>query len=171
MKPRRSVSVSTRWAWDPTAIGKRLAVWWIVALIATCPPLFAQNEEKSVQEFVEAFLLHLGDHDWDKVAADLAPKAIVIVTRERDSQWSNSYQTGEEWLAALKRNPNPITFREPITNVKVTIDSHQLAYLRADFEVMRDGKAQSHGVDQFTLTRENGAWKIAVVAYTSMAVR
>jgi hypothetical protein len=45
-----------------------------------------------------------------------------------------------------------------------------LAYLRADFQVVRDGKAQSQGVDQFTLTREGGAWKIAVIAYTSMPV-
>jgi imidazolonepropionase-like amidohydrolase len=124
-----------------------------------------------VQGAVQAFLLHLGDHEFDKVAADLAPGSIVIVTRERDGQWSNSYQTGDEWLAALRRNPNPVTFREPITNIKVTLDSDELAYLRADFQVVRDGKALSHGVDQFTLTRESGAWRIAVVAYTTMPVR
>jgi imidazolonepropionase-like amidohydrolase len=148
-------------------------------------PGAAENDEKVVREAVEAFLLHLGDHDWDKVAADLAPKALVIVARERPSptagprqageprtdEWSNSYQTGEEWLAALRRNPNPVSFREPITNVKVTIDDGHLAYLRADFQVIRNGTAQSHGIDQFTLTRESGAWKIAVIAYTSMAVR
>jgi hypothetical protein len=50
----------------------------------------------------------------------------------------------------------------------VTIDSDQLAYLRADFQIMRDGKAQSHGVDQFTLVREGGAWKLAVIAFTSL---
>ena len=120
---------------------------------------------------VDAFLLHLGDHEWDKVAADLAPKAIVIVTRDRNGEWANSYQTGDEWLAALKRNPNPTTFREPISNVVVTVDSDHLAYLRADFQVMRDGQPQSKGVDQFTLVREGAAWKIAVVAYTSMPAR
>jgi hypothetical protein len=52
----------------------------------------------------------------------------------------------------------------------VTIDDGHLAFLRADFQVMRDGKAQSHGVDQFTLVRDGAAWKIAVVAYTSMPV-
>jgi hypothetical protein len=129
------------------------------------------GEEKAVQDAVEAFLLHLGDHDWDKVAADLAPKAIVVIARDRTGEWVNSYQTGEEWLAAARRNPNPVTFREPMANVKVTIDSAHLAYLRADFQVVRDGKAQSQGVDQFTLTRENGAWKIAVVAYTSQPTR
>jgi len=129
------------------------------------------DNDKAVHDAVEAFLLHLGDHDWDKVAADLAPKSIVVIARDRSGEWSNSYQTGEEWLATLRRNPNPTTFREPITNVKVTIDSDRLAYVRADFQVIRDGKAQSQGVDQFTLTREDGRWKIAAVAYTSMAVR
>jgi len=131
----------------------------------------ASDAAAEIQRIVESFLLHLGDHDWDKVAADLAPTAIVIVTRDRNGEWTNSYQTGGEWLAALKRNPNPVTFREPITNVKVTIDSDRLAYLRGDFQVMRDGQAQSKGVDQFTLVREGGGWKIAVVAYTSMPVR
>jgi hypothetical protein len=124
-----------------------------------------------VQDAVEAFLLHLGDHEFDKVAADLAPKSLIVVTRERNSEWSNSYQTGEEWLATLKNNPNPITFREPITNVKITVDSGRLAYLRADFQVVRDGKALTQGVDQFTLTREAGGWKIAAVAYTTMPIK
>jgi hypothetical protein len=53
----------------------------------------------------------------------------------------------------------------------VTIDSDHLAYLRADFQVMRDGQAQSKGVDQFTLVREGGAWKLAVIAYTSLPTR
>jgi imidazolonepropionase-like amidohydrolase len=133
--------------------------------------LQASDSRGDIQRVVEAFLLHLGDHEWDKVAADLAPKAIVVVTRDRNGEWSNSYQAGDEWLAALKRNPNPVTFREPISNVTVTIDSDRLAYLRADFQVVRDGQAQSKGVDQFTLVRDNGAWKIAVVAYTSLPAK
>jgi len=134
----------------------------------------ADDEEQAVRAAVEAFLLHVGDHEFDKVAADLTPKSIVVVTRERPgqgtaaSEWVNSYQTGEEWVAVLKRNPNPVTFREPITNIRVTVDSDRLAYLRADFQTVRDGKVGSHGVDQFTLVREGNAWKIAAVAYTSI---
>jgi imidazolonepropionase-like amidohydrolase len=126
--------------------------------------------EKAIRETVERFLIHLGDHQFDAVASDLAPKAVVVVTRQRDGAWTNSYQTGEEWVAALKRNPNPVTFREPLTNVTVTIDSNQLAYVRADFTVVRDGQTQSHGVDQFTLVREPSGWKIAAVAYTSLPI-
>jgi hypothetical protein len=151
----------------------------VVLLVAawTAAPAAQTADHKAVQDAVEAFLLHLGDHEFDKVANDFAPKAIVVVARERppagsgQPEWSNNYQTAEEWVGGLKRNPNPVTFREPLTNVTVTIDSDHLAYLRADFQTVRDGKAGSQGVDQFTLTRENGAWKIAAIAYTSMPVK
>lgn len=147
-----------------------VAVCLLFAALAT--PAFAQSsDKKAVQDTVERFLLSLGDHQFDKVAADLAPKSLVAIARERDGQWANVFQTGDEWIAALKKNPNPVTFREPLTNVVVTIDSDHLAYLRADFQIMRDGKAQSHGVDQFTLVREPSGWKIAVVAFTSIPMR
>jgi hypothetical protein len=131
----------------------------------------AAGDEAAVRHVVEAFLQHLGDHQFDRVADDLAPKAFVVIAREANGVWSNAYETGEEWLAALRKNPNPVTFREPLRNVAVTIDSDRLAHLRADFEVVRDGAARSHGVDQFTLTRESGAWRIASAAYTSIPIR
>ena len=53
----------------------------------------------------------------------------------------------------------------------MTIDSDRLAYLRADFQVIRDGKALSSGVDQFTLVREPAGWRIATIAYTSIPVK
>ena len=139
--------------------------------IGSAPTPAPDSAAGAIRAVVESFLSHLGDHQWDAVAADLAPKALVIVTRDRGSEWSNSYQAGDEWLAALRKNPNPVTFREPIANLVVTIDSDRLAYLRADFQVVRDGTAQSYGVDQFTLVREPAGWKIAVVAYTSMPTR
>ena len=130
-----------------------------------------KTDAGAVQAVVETFLRHLGDHELDKVTGDLAPKALIIVSRQRDGQWANSFQTGDEWIAAMKKNPSSPTFREPITNVVVTIDSDHLAYLRADFQIVRDGHVQSKGVDQFTLVREPAGWKIAVVAYTSMPAR
>jgi len=141
-------------------------------IVMTIAPAGAQPaDENAVQAVVESFLTRLGDHKFDTLDADFTPKAIIVVSRQRDGQWTNSYQTAEEWLAGLKKNPNPITFREPITNAKVTIDSDRLAYLRADFQVIRDGKALSSGVDQFTLVREPAGWRIAAIAYTSIPVK
>ena len=141
-------------------------------IVMTIAPAGAQPaDENAVQAVVESFLTRLGDHKFDTLDADFTPKAIIVVSRQRDGQWTNSYQTAEEWLAGLKKNPNPITFREPITNAKITIDSDRLAYLRADFQVIRGGKALSSGVDQFTLVREPAGWRIAAIAYTSIPVK
>jgi len=142
-----------------------------VLLLATALPARAQDE-KAIQTVVESFLTRLGDHKFDTLDADFTPKAIVAVARQRGpNEWVNNYQTAEEWLAGLKKNTNPVTFREPITNVKVTIDSDRLAYLRADFHTEREGKTTSTGVDQFTLLREPSGWKIAAITYTSMPVK
>ena len=151
---------------------KWIRVAAVAAMIGVVPAArtFAQPaEQKAVQDAVEAFLLHLGDGEFDKVAADMAAKSIIVVVRQRDGKFGNTYETGDAWVASLKRNTNFSKFREPITNVKVTVDSDALAYLRADFQVVRDGKTLSHGVDQFTLVREDGRWKVAAVAYTSIA--
>ena len=94
----------------------------------------------------------------------------MIVTRQRDGQWINTEQTGDEWIAAMRQSATAVMFREPLSNVIVAIDSDRLAHVRADFRVMREGKAVSHGVDQFTLIREPSGWKLAVIAYTSMPV-
>ncbi len=129
------------------------------------------SEADSLRALVERFLLNLGDHEVDKVAADLAPKALVVISRMRDGQWSNSEQPGDEWIAAMRRTTTPAIFREPLTNVTVTIDSDHLAHVRADFQILRDGTRASYGVDQFTLVREPSGWKIAVIAFTSIPVQ
>ena len=67
---------------------------------------------------------------------------VVSVRRARTAEWINSEQTGDEWIAAMRRNTTPTIFREPLTNVTVTIDSDHLAHVRADFQVLRDGKAR-----------------------------
>ena len=121
-----------------------------------------------LRTFVERFLLHLGDHQIDAVAADMAPKALVVISRGRDGQWTNSEQTGDEWIAAMRQGTAATPFREPLTNVIVMIDSSHLAHVRADFQILRDGRPVSHGVDQFTLVREPSGWKFVVIAFTSM---
>lgn len=122
-----------------------------------------------VRAFVEDFLLRLGDARYDTLDRDFLPQATILVTRrQRDGAWTTNQQTAEAWLAGLKKNPNPTHFREPLTNVQVTIDSDQLAYLRGDFQVMLNGKPASSGVDQFTLVREGTGWRFAAIAYTSM---
>ena len=60
-------------------------------------------DAKSVQTFVEGFLLRLGDHQYDTLDADFTPNALIVVTRQRGNQWENSYQSAVAWLAGLIR--------------------------------------------------------------------
>ncbi len=129
------------------------------------------SEEQAIQKLVEDYLLRLGDRQYETLARDFAPSALIVVSRLRDGQWVNSYQSAAEWLDGIKKNPIPFTFREPLFNVTITVDSNQIAYLRADFEVVRDGTVISKGAEVFTLIREPSEWKIAAVTYTSQPVQ
>jgi hypothetical protein len=124
---------------------------------------------REVQLQVEEFLSKLGNRDVEGVRALLAPKALVTVVRQqRDGTFANSYQTGEEFMAQFAKGAAQPKFEEPISNVRVTVDSDRLAYVRADFKVVREGQVLSSGVDHFTLVRERDGWKIAAIAYTSL---
>jgi hypothetical protein len=132
-------------------------------------PEMTAPARREIQRRVEEFLTKLGKRDVAGVRAMLAPRALIAVVRQqRDGSFANSFQTGEEFIAQFEKNAGQPAFEEPIANVIVTIDSERLAYVRADFTVVRDGKVQSSGVDQFTLLKEPDGWKIAAVAYTSI---
>jgi hypothetical protein len=124
---------------------------------------------REVQQRVEEFLLKLGQRDAAAVRAMFAPKALIaLARRQRDGAFSNSYTTGEEFMAQLEKDAGRPTFEEPLTNVRVTIESGRVAHVRADFTVVRDRKVLSSGVDHFMLLKEPDGWKIAAIAYTSL---
>lgn len=124
---------------------------------------------REVQLRVEEFLGKLGKRDVDGVRALLAPKTFITVVRQqRDGTFANTYQYRDEFLAQFEKGAGQPAFEEPLSNVRVTVDSDRLAYVRADFKIVRDGKVVSSGVDHFTLVREPDGWKIAVIAYTSL---
>jgi hypothetical protein len=147
-------------------------------------PEMRAGARREVQQRVEEFLKKLGGRDVEGVRAMLAPKAFIVVVRQqrpstdaqgavsnverRDGTFANTYQTGEEFMAQFEKGAGQPKFEEPISNLHVTIDSERLAYLRADFKVVRDGKVLSSGVDHFTLVKEADGWKIAMIAYTSL---
>lgn len=128
----------------------------------------APTDEQAVRTTVEDFLDRLGSRRIDTLDDDLTSTALVIVSRQRDGAFETSVRTAAEWLAGMRQGTPGAPFREPLTNVQVTVDSGSLAYVRADFEVVRDGQVLSSGVDHFTLVRQPEGWKLAVIAYTSI---
>jgi hypothetical protein len=146
----------------------------VIALLlsAVASPVTAQPVDAdavAVRRAVEQFLDDLGNRRLDALPAQFAPKATMVVVRQRDGQWSSTHQLSDEWLAGLKAQSPGTMFREPLTNVTVHVESGQLAFLRADFTVVVDGTVRSHGVDYFTLVKNGGAWTILNASYTSVA--
>lgn len=75
--------------------------------------------------------------------------------------------TIEEFITALKSESNPKKYKEPVNNWIIHIDGGQLAFVRADATLARDGKPQSHNFDYFTLVKEREGWKILNGSYVS----
>lgn len=131
-------------------------------------PAQAQTpEHQAVRGAVERFLDVLGSRRLDELPALFAPKATMVVVRQRDGQWSHTTSTVDEFLATLKGQATPTIFKEPLTAVSVHVEDGQLAFLRADFTVVVDGQVRSHGVDYFTLVKDGAAWKLVNASYTS----
>jgi hypothetical protein len=76
--------------------------------------------------------------------------------------------TFEEWPASLRMRTTPSPYTEPVYAFTVHVDNGQLAFVRADATLMRDGQAPSHNIDYFTLIRHDGTWKILSGSYTSV---
>lgn len=125
-------------------------------------------EALAVRKVVEQFLDDLGNRRLDALPPMFAPKATMVIVRQRDGAWSVTAQSFDEWLAGLKAQANATTFSEPLTNVSVSVESGNLAHLRANFTVVSGGQVRSHGVDYFTLVKDGGVWRFVNAAYTSL---
>ena len=71
------------------------------------------------------------------------------------SEWVTSTLTFAEWHASLgASNPRPYT--ELVSHFTMHVDNNQLAFVRADATLMRNGEARSHNIDYFSLIRHGG---------------
>jgi hypothetical protein len=124
--------------------------------------------EGAVRQAVEAFLTDLGKLDYHKVSAMLTPRALIVIVRQQQGAFATTTLSGDEWLASWWGNPDRAPFQEPLSNMRITIESEHLAHVRADFQILQNGVTTSSGVDHFTLVRDAKGWKIAAVAFTSI---
>lgn len=151
-------------------MSRRLVVFALVACVAVPAAARAQSDdERAVRAAVEHFLDVLGSRRLDELPDLFAPKATMVVVRQREGQWTHSTSTVDEFLATLRAQATPTTFREPFTGVSVRVEDGRLAFLRAAFTVVIDGMVRSHGVDYFTLVKDGASWKLLNASYTSKA--
>jgi len=135
-----------------------------------CRDSNASEDERAVTDVVERFLRAAGRYDLDSLPLFFAPDANIGAASLRDGEWVTSTLTFDEWHASLGERTNPRPYTEPVSEFTVHVDNGQLAFVRADATLMRDGQAQSHNIDYFTLIRHDGIWKILSGSYTSVPI-
>ncbi|MBK5272155.1 MAG: nuclear transport factor 2 family protein, partial [Bacteroidia bacterium] len=88
-----------------------------------------------------------------------------------NKKWNGFTMTIQEFIAGLKSRPDPKKYKEPVNNWIIHIEGGQLAFVRADATLTRDGKPQSHNIDYFTLVKDNLGWKILNGSYVATAIK
>ena len=149
-----------------TAAALVLASGWLWGCAALMQPRVSEDEQ-AVIEVVERFLELAGRYDLDSLPLLFTPDANIAAASRRSGEAVSATWTFDEWLATLRARPNPRPYTEPVSHFTVHIDNGQLAFVRADATLMRDGEPQSHNIDYFILIRHEGAWRILSGSYTT----
>ena len=124
-------------------------------------------EEKIIKSVIENFLISIGNYKIDSLATMFTDNANISGASLKNGIWRSYTMTIQEFLATLRSSPNPEKYREPVNHWTIHIDGGRLAFVRADATLFKDGKAQSHNIDYFTLLKEDGQWKILNGSYVS----
>lgn len=146
-------------------------VWSLIATLPSTGQTVKEQEiagELEARAAVEHFLDLLGGLRFYALDQYMTEDANVISARWTKSGFVNRVQSARAWIDGLMEGPSPPPFREELKNVDVEIASGELAFVRAEFEIVRESRMSSFGIDSFTLVREDGRWKIASIAYTSI---
>ena len=130
--------------------------------------LSAESDESDVKKLVESFLTAVGKGDLETIESMFLPRATIGGASFREGKWNSFTTTIEDYLASI--NEKHIPYTEPVSNYTIDISEGKLAFVKADAILYREGKAQSHNMDYFTLLKENGTWKFLSAAYTAKPI-
>ncbi|GAA0732864.1 hypothetical protein CA233_04990 [Sphingomonas sp. ABOLD] len=123
------------------------------------------SDERAVLATVDKLLGGINTRDAAAIGATLrAEGGATVVTEAENGATTVRTLTNAELLARFR--PGPETFDERISGPAVEIDG-DLAMVWAPYVFRLNGKVHHCGTDHFSLVRENGAWKIASLAWTS----
>lgn len=128
------------------------------------------DDEQVVKDVVDQFLISVGDGDLDALPAMFVSNANIGMASLREGKWVASTKTFEEWLGELKAETAWTRFREPVTEFTVHIEDGQMAFVRADAQLIVEDRVVSHNIDYFTLVRNGGAWKFLSASYVARPV-
>ncbi|MGN6819650.1 MAG: nuclear transport factor 2 family protein [Sphingomonas sp.] len=125
------------------------------------------SEEGQVMAPVNAMFDGLARRDSAIILAAMRPDATATVAAEKaDGTRSVRRLTAAEFVAGVK--PGPERFEERLSDPAIEIDG-DIAMVWGPYACLSDGTVRHCGVDHFDLVRENGAWKVANVTWSSRA--
>jgi hypothetical protein len=93
-----------------------------------------------------------------------APTLVIYASREMPAAPTVRTQTIGEFLGAISTAKEE--YRERIWSPEIRVDG-RIATVWAPYDFHRDGKFSHCGTDTFQLVRQNGAWIIAALTYTT----
>lgn len=123
------------------------------------------SDERAVLATVDKLLGGINTRDAAAIGATLRAAGSATVVTEAESGPATVRTL--PWPELLARfQPGPETFDERISSPAVEIDG-DMAMVWAPYVFRLNGKVHHCGTNHVSLVRENGAWKIASLAWTS----
>ncbi|MCX7550506.1 ester cyclase [Xanthomarina sp. F2636L] len=123
-------------------------------------------EEEELKAIVEKLLFAVGNSDFQTLESIVSDKANLASAIIRDRVSKNSIITiGEYFETQKNRDRKP--FYEPVNEYKILINKGQIAFVWADATLYKYGVPKTNNIDNFTLIKEDDAWKFMNISFTN----
>ena len=121
--------------------------------------------EAAVMAPIEAMFSGLEARDGAKILAQTRPDGGATVANENaDGTRSIRHLNWADFAGGIK--PGPEHYKETLLDPAIEVDG-DVAMVWSRYVFTIDGKPHHCGVDHFDLVRENGAWKVQNVTWSS----
>lgn len=125
----------------------------------------AAPDQTEILEDIDAFFLAFAAGDADAVEALLTPDAITVALHPEDASQPPRRGRAEALIAAMRGDDFPHIV-EPYWSPTV-LQRGPLAVVWAPYEVSVNGEFAHCGIDVFSMSREDGVWKIDAISWTA----
>jgi len=123
------------------------------------------SAEAAVMVPINAMFAGLEARDGGQILAQTRPDGgATVATEKPDGTRSVRHLSWADFAGGIK--PGPERYKETLLDPAVEIDG-DIAMVWSRYVFTVDGKPQHCGVDHFDLVRENGAWKVQNVTWSS----
>ena len=138
------------------------------ALIAVASPAFAQDANEASgsaepKETVALFMKAFNAQDAEAMRALVVEGGSVTVIEERAGEDRSRTIALDDLISTIAASPSDL--EEPVWGM-ATLRSGPVATVMASYEFLIDGERSHCGKNIYSLTRVNGEWKIASIAYS-----